>query len=278
MSQKTSLIVRLILMIILFLLVLMLAVQVVGKGWGFMSFSGSGELVYSKHYDDVTSIQADTASYALEVVEHDGSDVVAEFYRMGFGSVKDPTMEQQDGILSIRETETPLGIHFGSGKVILRVPKGSALPYRLHTASGSVRLGAASIEAVLQTVSGSIKVYQGGDLLTAETTSGSVKVYKPFDRLDIKTISGSIKAVADGGTTDVQMKSVSGSVKLKLDGVSGYTMEYSTVSGSVKNEYPAMEYNYGAYHKHGTAVWSDGSLPIRAETTSGSIKLTDWND
>ena len=278
MSHKTSLIVRLILMIILFLLVLMLAVQVIGKGWSFLSFSGSGKLVCSEHYEGVTSIEADTASCAVEVVEHKGSDVIAEFYRLGFGSVKEPTMELRDGMLSVQETETPLGIHFGSGKVILRVPEGSALPYRLHTTSGSVRLGAASAEAVLQTVSGSIKVYQGGDSLTAETTSGSVKVYEPFDLLDIKTTSGSIKAVAAGGTTDVRMESVSGSVKLKLDGVSGYTMDYSTDSGSVKNEYPAMEYNYGAYHKHGTAVWSDGSLSIWAETTSGSIKLTDWND
>lgn len=278
MSKKTSLIIRLILLILAFLLVAASAVRVALKGWESMSISFSGEPVSSEQFTDVTSIAVDAVAYSIEVAEYDGSSVVAEFYRSGIGSAAAPETALTDGALVIQEASNPVGIHLGGGKIKLHVPAGSLLPYQLCSASGSIRLDAGSSTSELHTASGSVKVFQSGERLAIQTTSGSVKVYEPFNSLDIQTTSGSIKASAGSDTADAKLKSVSGSIKLKLDGVSGYTMDYSTVSGSVKNEYPAMEYNYAAHHKHGSAVWSDGSLSIQAETTSGSIKLTDWDD
>lgn len=273
MSRKTLLIIKLALYIFLFLLVLALSAQILWKGWSPMTFSGSGKLVSSEHFTDVTSVQIGASSYSIEVTEHDDPDTIVSFYRVGLGSAAEPDVILENGTLQISEQGVIIGLHLGGGRIVVQVPRGSKLPYALSSVSGSIHLDAVSTTAKLHSISGSLKAYQAGGKLIADTTSGSIKLYKPFVSIDAQSTSGSIKAAANAETEKMLARSVSGSVKLALRDVPGYQLTYRSVSGSVKDEYHGISYG-----KSGSAPWGDGSLVIDAKTTSGSIKLTDWDD
>lgn len=235
-----------------------------------MNFSfNSGKLVLSEQFDHVEALKVDITSFSVEVVEHESDDVIVEFYRTGYGKGTEPVMTLSGNMLTIEEPIKLLGVNLSSGKILVYVPAGSQLPYELNTVSGSIKLNTASTTANLGTVSGSIKVYQRGNQLKAKTSSGSIKVYEPFQTIEAGTTSGSIKLTASSGSTAIQSKSVSGSIKVQLRDIEDYSIDYSSVSGSYKNEY-----------MNGSLSSSNGSsaLKITAKTTSGSIKLCDWND
>ncbi len=268
MTNKKLLYIKLITLIILFLLICFTSLQFIMRGGHNMDFSyHSGKLILSENFNNVEALKADLTSFSVEVVEHDSEEVLVEFYRTGFGKSTEPVMNILDNRLTIEEPITLLNINFSSGKILVYVPAGSQLPYDLSTASGSVKLNASSSTAVLRTISGSIKVYQGGDQLKAKTTSGSIKAYEPFHRIESGTTSGSIKLTASPDTTSIQSKSVSGSIKVELHDVEDYSINYSSVSGSFRNEYGNSSI---------TSNNSSAALQINAKTTSGSIKLCDW--
>lgn len=273
--NRKLLIAKLVALIVLLVVVCAIAVQVIFKGWGSMTqFAGSGTLVSRTEFSLAEEVDVNLASFGVEVFTHDKENFIVDFYRSGFGTIKDPTIELIDGVLTVKETIMPIGINLGSGKIIVYVPEGTPLPYTLHSTSGSVRLRAPSTSANLHSTSGSVKVYSGGETLTAESTSGSVKVYAPFKTIDANSTSGSVKLIADAQSESIKARSVSGSVKIALDGVTGYILDYKTVSGSVKDTYANAKYS----GRYGSIRWGDESLKITAQSTSSSIKLTDWSD
>lgn len=101
--------------------------------------------------------------------------------------------------------------------------------------------------------------------IVVEVPKGSVLEY------DIESISGGIRIVANPETQKIISSSISGAIKIGLEKVSGYEMDYSTISSSVRDSYSEINYS-----KSGTATNGDGSLKIDAQSISGSISLTDW--
>lgn len=191
------------------------------------------------------------------------------------------------------------GINLGTWNVktyvTVSIPKSlasnSGLELDANTVSGSItmeELTARSIEA--DTTSGSIKVYDcfakeldcesvsgsvtvdNGEYSDAEmkTTSGSIKLYATTtDRFKLESVSGSIKCEtkavpAKGGKANT----VSGSVTLALPKNDGFTLDYSSMSGSVKNEFTGF-----SGKRSGKDTYKDGNPTFDVETMSGSIKV-----
>ena len=77
--------------------------------------------------------------------------------------------------------------------------------------------------------------------------------------------------LADQRSKDIESSTVSGSIKVQLENVSGYEMDYKSTSGGVKDMYSNNDYS-----KSGKATQGDGSLDMDLKSVSGSIKLTDW--
>lgn len=272
MKRKTQLILRLILLSASFLLLLGLAVLAIGGGWIPGSRGSAGTLEFTEEFDAVSSIDAAMEHCSIEVEPYDGDRVIASFYRRGLVRAQPPVLSAEEGRLQILETGGASS-WLGAARLLLQVPQDSVLSYTLRTSSGSIRLDAPSCHAELHTRSGSVKVRRGGGTLEAETVSGSVKVWEPFHSLRLQTSSGSIKAAAGGETEEVSLTSSSGSIKLCLEGTDGYELQYHTAGGSVKDEYLDL-----SYPKSGSVTRGGGIPRIRAESRSGSIKLTDWQD
>ena len=251
MNNRTLLWIRLVVLILSFVTVLAAAVVAVTGGKFSASLIGDGKLAAEASFSDVTDIAVESRTCSVEIVAGTGPDVVAQYYTGGLLPAKMPVWEQTGSTLCIT---TAKGNFLSGGRLILEVPEDSALNYQLDSVSGSIR------------------VYVGGNTLTVQCTTGSVKVYEPFQSLDVETTTGSVKVTADGSTTRCRLESTTGSIKLALEDVPGYTLTAESTTSSVKDEYHGLSYERSVPG----AVWGDGSLAVEAESTTGSIKLTDW--
>lgn len=251
MNNRTLLWIRLVVLILSFVAVLAAAVVAMTGGKFSVSLIGDGKLAAEASFSDVTDIAVEGRTCAVEIVAGTGPDVVARYYTGGLLPAETPVWEQTGGTLRVT---TSKGNFLSGGRLVLEVPEDDALNYQLDTISGGIR------------------VYVGGSALTVQCTTGSVKVYKPFQSLDVETTTGSVKVTADGSTTRCRLESTTGSIKLALEDVPGYTLTAESTTSSVKDEYNGLSYERSV----SGAVWGDGSLAVEAESTTGSIKLTDW--
>lgn len=223
-------------------------------------------------YHNIENIDVSAISSSVSIEEYDGSTTEYEFF--SFTDKSNPTVEVNGNTLRI-EQKMRIGVEFFGSRIVIRVPKNDTLSYNTKTVSGSISLNAKSKDADLETVSGSIKVYLGGESIAANTTSGSVKIQQPFKNIDLSTVSGSIKAVTDKNTKVVSADTTSGSVKISLPSDCDYTLNYSTTSGSVRDDYHGISFD-----KRGSTTYGnkDNAMTISASTVSGSISLTDLGD
>ncbi len=274
--MRNALIFKLIVLIVVFLLLAVFAVRlIVSGGSGFVfnwNLGNEGTLESTDSFSGITAVQAEAYSYAVYVQEHSGTNTTVEFYSTGFGNAEKPEISCKGGVLTVKE-QARFGIHFGSGRIVISVPADSKLDYKLTSVSGSMKLNATGNNVDITNTSGSVKVWGGGTKLSVASVSGSVKIYDAFESIDVKSTSGSVKVVADTNTKSVSLSSTSGSIKLMLPTSIGYKWDYTTVSGSVKDEYRGTSYS-----KNGAAVYGDESLLIKMKNTSGSSKLCDWSD
>lgn len=154
-------------------------------------------------------------------------------------------------------------VHLASGSIRVetdaRVRGGM---YELHTASGSIRCSAAADEINLNSMSGSVKAVCDARILSAHAVSGSVRVEGHIREVEAKSVSGSVHVtLANTDIASVCAHAVSGSVHIAVpEGISGFTLEASSVSGRVHNGFEAK-------------TWGSGETHISASSTSGSVHI-----
>lgn len=267
MSRKNYLVLKLVLLIVLFCLLLGLSAFFLLHG-AFPSL-GYGKLRVSAAFENVEAVTVNGGACTVEVLEGVGDSLTVAYYQRGFLPADPPQWEQSGSALTV--TEQSQGV-FSAGRIVLWVPAGDLLNYQIRTSSGSVRLEMPSQETEITTTSGSVKVYESGEQLTVSTKTGSVKVYEPFQEQSLESKTGSIKSTLDETSTQCRAETNTGSIKLALRDVTGYTFTYDVSAGSVKDEYHDISYD-----KQGVSTWGDGSLMLEADSDTGSVKLCDWD-
>ena len=272
MSRRTYWTIRLIVLCVL--LVVMLAAIAAGAAAGLLG-GGSvlrGEPAAQAEFTGVTTLEIRAGSCSVRASVWDGDAVRVSYYEPVLLHAGEPEMTQHGAALSVTAAEVSgLGSLLG-GRLEIRVPAELAPDCTIYTGSGSVDWDAPMGAGVISVGSGSVKIRQPGDTLDITAVTGSVKVYAPFGRLTVDSGTGSIKAAAGPESRAVSVTADTGSVKLALDGVAGYTWRHTAGTGSVKDEYRDWK-----AEDDGEAVWGDGSLAITTDCGPGSAKLTDWN-
>lgn len=281
MSRKQWLILKLMLLIFIFIIIF-------GISIGLMSYSKFGDQRFKtnmtssmpleegekKSFSNVEKVIVNSISLPVHIYESDVTEVTLQDNSIayGLGSRKPNRISHKDGIIRFEQRKQTPFLFFVRGNIIIEVPRGSILEYDIESISGIINHDALSQGTLkLETVSGSIKIYQKGEIAFAESVSGSVRIYSAFEHVSAESVSGSVNIVANQDSKEILGESVSGSVRIQLEQVSGYEIDYSTLSGSVKDTYSNI-----AYLKSGQAENGDSSLKINVSTISGSIKLTDW--
>ena len=276
MSRKKWLGIKLILLIFIFLTLFRISIFVIGSSTSRNTpFGGiimnniplkEGE---QKAFSNVEKIVVDVISLPIHIYEGDVTQVTVQDNSSvyGLGANSHNTLTQKDGVLSFKQAKRFSFLSIVRGNVLIEVPKGSTLEYDINNISGSIIIDAPSRDTLLATtISGSVKIRQGGERVFAKSTSGSVRIYSPFEDVSAKSISGSVNILANQDSKQVSGSSVSGSVKIQLKDVTGYDIDYSTTSGSVKDTYANIDYS-----KSGNTSYGDSSLKISASRVSGSI-------
>ena len=282
MSRKQWLSVKLVLLTAILVMTAIIGVKMFdssspsGFDFGFHMDKGMPiEVGQKKAFLNVEKVIVETINLPVHIYESDVAQVTIQDNTTvyGIGPGKPNLISHQDGVLAFKQVKQKSFMTLVKGHVIVEVPKGSSLNYQLGSISGDISHNALSKENLkVQTISGTIEIRQKGEEVSAESISGAVRIYEAFEEVSADTISGSISLVADQGTKEISGSSISGSIKIMLNKVSGYEMNYSTVSSQVEDVYSQTNYS-----KSGKGKTGDGSLSIDVETISGSIALEDWH-
>ena len=275
MSNRTVNICKLILLLALLVPLCVLGYRMVSKGsMDMFSFHG-GKAVLQESYTGVTAVRTDLCSCSVSVSTHNSGETEVEIRRvgLGLGANDAPQVKLEGGALEITQPRTLFSFSTVGYAVSIRVPADSLMDYELRSVSGSVRLYAPGGKVFAKTTSGSIRVGGSAADVQAESVSGGIRLYgdERTRRMRADNTSGSIKVAAGENAESIHTQSISGSIKISIPKTLGYTLDYKSVSGSVKDEYRGI-----SYERHGVATQGDGQAAITAHNTSGSIKLTDW--
>ncbi len=172
----------------------------------------------------------------------------------------------------------------------------------INTASGEINLiNTNTTNSNITTVSGNITLENiKANLVDTESVSGKTFISGDYITLDSESISGNVKAVLGNGNADnltnwlsdlsgnvsqeeIDINSVSGEIEvIAPEDISGFTMEYETVSGTFSSNFPANSsgsFSSGTFDKESEKKFSYGTInadstKINLETVSGNIKIT----
>lgn len=159
----------------------------------------------------------------------------------------------------------------GSGNLVIEEVVVDRL--KAHTGSGNVKVQHAEfISGSMEAGSGNVTA-EGikGRELRCGTGSGNIKADAAVAEYRLTTGSGNIKVKAVGATERVDMTTGSGSVKLELEGVKGMETTVRSGSGSVHVGWGGEEKQKV---KNGTYAYGNSECKVRANTGSGSIKIS----
>ncbi len=135
--------------------------------------------------------------------------------------------------------------------------------------SGSVSAVNSGFEDLsVSSVSGSVTVSGcAGAALNADNISGSVDVDGAFRTYMLNSVSGSVKVKTGAEVESVTAESVSGSIRIGLGDVSGFTATMDSVSGDFSSDSFPVSMQGNEY------VYGDGSVRLKLETVSGNINV-----
>jgi lia operon protein LiaG len=164
-------------------------------------------------------------------------------------------VQSDDATLHVRVPsglKPSLRIATKSGDVTL--PEMSLAKAELQTLSGDVEIGRLTAQALrVATMSGDLAARDGIDAagIRVETASGQISIARAKGALDVRTLSGDVDLGAAGS---VIVATTSGDVRVDLDSVSG-EVEGRSVSGDIRMR-----------------VRRDASVSVEMSTRSGEIR------
>ncbi len=140
------------------------------------------------------------------------------------------------------------------------------------TVSGDIILTGTTCDEAMQlnTTSGSVSVEDGfSQELSISTVSGGCRYHGSASALFLHTVSGGMQAELNNSPDEAGMEAVSGSLRLALPEETGFTAEFSSVSGAFRTDFPVES----ASGKSGKARCGTGAAVIRMSTTSGDMSI-----
>lgn len=266
-------------------------------GWNWNLFSGSNwfngsflptdmetiETSYSE--DSIKDFDVELVSSSLKVTVGSGSKVNVKI-STNLPEDKRPVANLNGNTLTVKSPKGLLGnVNFNFGQyrtnVEITVPSSfnksrnaSSRDIKLNTVSGSVLVENITAESFdVSTVSGSIKL-SGIDAESVDTNSvsGSTNLEGKFRKFDIDSTSGSVKVkTSEMLSSKCSANTVSGSIHISIPENKGFTLDYSSVSGTTHNEFTGFKSS--GKNRSGKDEYKNGDVKISAGTISGSIHV-----
>lgn len=195
---------------------------------------GSGNINVS--YYDGTEIQYDDGL--------DANDDCALISKIENGELK--IYFQRNGRVNIQEQKD----------LQINIPNGMALnEFDIDCGSGNITVNGITASA-----------------LELHSASGEINATGAFTTLDVESNSGNAQITNTAETiSKIDASTKSGNITITVpQNLSGFNMEYETVSGNISNDFGAQT---NGSSRNGTASYGNGSTQIEVETVSGSFSL-----
>jgi len=124
-----------------------------------------------------------------------------------------------------------------------------------------------------KTVSGDLRIESlGSDSLTLKTTSGNINMLDILGNLKVDSVSGDINVGYRVFDNNVDIKTISGKVKIDLPQNAEFYLKTNTVSGEVVTKFPITIISFNKMNQlEGTVGTGDNSIII--DTVSGDIYI-----
>lgn len=140
---------------------------------------------------------------------------------------------------------------------------------RLESTSGDLQTENVTAEkAETSSTSGEISLYGKYTEVKSNTTSGDVQINA--ERLKVfsgGSVSGEIDVVSDAFPQKVDMSTTSGDVSLTIPEGEGFTVNFSSVSGKLRCDFPVV--NQG-----NESIYNNGAAFIKMNTVSGDARIS----
>jgi DUF4097 and DUF4098 domain-containing protein YvlB len=146
---------------------------------------------------------------------------------------------------------------------------------KVSSISGSATFGNVGGTLQASSISGNLEVGNVGAETRVTSISGNLNLWQVNGPLEVSSVTGSLSATIDNlGTQGIHIKSVSGSIELKLKGQinADFTAEHAT--GQVYLDIPNVTREGEARSSNVRARIGAGGSPISISSVSGSIRLT----
>ena len=165
------------------------------------------------------------------------------------------------------DRETQLSAASGSIEV-----SGIGGTLRVSTASGSVEIADVKGDIQATAVSGSIRIVNPGGRVEASNVSGSINVTGASNDVRAHVISGPIEVAGNpSGNRYWDLKTVSGSVDLRVPPNSSFLLSADATSGDIRTNLPVMIEEQGKHSLRAHVGNSSGRVEVH--TVSGGINV-----
>ncbi len=159
----------------------------------------------------------------------------------------------------------------------LRVPRGVRLSFnKISTASGNIQLKGVTGQVKVSTASGDVTVEDVAGEINASTASGNVNVRNVSGTVSAQSASGDVRAEIARleGDGDMKFSTASGNVDVRLPASLDANVHLSTMSGSVKTNFPLeiKERQHGPGSSAAGQLGS-GARKLRISSASGDVSL-----
>jgi DUF4097 and DUF4098 domain-containing protein YvlB len=196
-----------------------------------------------------------TVSADVRVTAEDRSDVKIEPERR-------IEVDEEERVMQVRTRSTdlhifvPAGMNVSVGTVSGDVRlEGRFGTVKAATVSGDVEIGDTEGDADIRSISGSIEVGDCGGRCRANSKSGHIEIDRVASAVKAHTMSGSIE-VGTAGLDDVELKTISGRVTVRVDSGRSPKARLRSLSGRTSCECP-----------------EGGDFEIKASSISGNIEV-----
>ncbi len=247
-------------------------------------------------FTNISSIEINTVSTSIEIVESNSENI--EVYLTGqttskINEVPELTVTKEDNTLKIAVEYKNLGasfFNFGGMhdmNLQLKIPR-NKVGMDITTVSGDLEVSnfefadfkfkGTSADAVINnitsynfnfnTVSGGLKAVniETGEVVT-ETTSGDVSFNSlKSGSLNAKSVSGKVNLDYVELTNDIDIKTTSGDVKVKLPADSSFVIDFDSTSGDLENRFAGMT-------TESVIMVNGGEHRFVVRTTSGDLDV-----
>ncbi|HEX8475716.1 MAG TPA: DUF4097 family beta strand repeat-containing protein [Pyrinomonadaceae bacterium] len=227
------------------------------------------------------SIAIQNVSGDIIVTGHDGEGVIVRGTKEGPDAdkvdVQDKSTDSRIDLRVLYQQCRNCSIN-ASVNFQVQVPRSSRYRLgKLNTASGNIEVSGVNGEVHVSTASGDLLIKDVSGEVKAATASGTVRVREVAGTVNASSASGDVDVEITRleGTESMNFSSASGDINVKMPSNLDAEVEMSTVSGSVKTNFPIevkREEHSGGASARGRV--GSGSRLLRISSASGNVSLT----